>query len=228
MAGSCSEFINLVFDHDDLEWMWGGEHEVWKLEDDPASVVACWTQVFEEPGLVHPRFTFEQVATGVNYMMSPSMSSMAFSLLGADVPLDDRLRALRSISSLYEKFFAIVLPNEVSKGSSKTRASFVCFMFWDVFPFYGRTTNPFTKEEDDVVNRWDEHKAIERTCIDVLERTLAIEHLACQEAALHGLGHWHDADKQRVERIVDHWLSRIDRRHPLRSYAMQARRGMVL
>lgn len=225
--GDLDEFIRLVFDHDDPEWMWG-EHEVWKLEDDPANVVACWTRVFEDPSLVYPRFTSEQVAVGVDYLVSSSMGNTAFCLLDPGVPLDDRLQALRSIEALYAKFFARVLPNEVSDGSSKSRASYVCYMFWDVFPFHSRTTNPYTKGDPDVVARWEEHKAMERTCVNVLERTLEIDHLSCQEGALHGLGHWHDSDKRRIETIIDDWLARVDRGHPLRGYAKQARKGMVL
>ena len=199
------DFVRLVFDHEDPEWMWG-EHEVWKLEDDPANVVDCLSRVFEDTGVVYPRFTSEQVAVGVNYLINPSMSNMAFCLLDASVSLADRLRSLRSIEPLYAKFFAKVLPNEFTNGSSKSRASNVCYMFWDVIPFHGRTTNPYTKDDSDVVARWDEHLQTERTCIDVLEETLAIEHLACQEGALHGLGHWQSHDPARIAGIVDEYL----------------------
>ncbi len=36
-----------------------------------------------------------------------------------------------------------------------------------------------------------------------MARTLAIPHLACQEGALHGLGHWQRAYPDRVAAIVD-------------------------
>jgi hypothetical protein len=222
--GGFDEFVRLVFDHDDPDWMWG-DHEAWMLEDDPSNVVDCFTRVFEDPALVYPRFTSEQVGTGVNFLIEPSMSNIAFCLMDSSVPLEDRLRALRSIESLYRKFFAAVLPNDPSIRSSKSRASYISFMFWDVFPFFGRTVT--MRDDPDVVARRDEHFAMERTCIDVIEETLAIDHFACQESALHGLGHWSHTHRARVSKIVDKWLAQVEKNHPLREYAERARIGMV-
>jgi hypothetical protein len=61
-----------------------------------------------------------------------------------------------------------------------------------------------------------------------MERTLAVPHVACQESALHGLGHWRDAYRQRVEAIVDAFL-RGAKGAPaeLLHYARQARAGHV-
>jgi hypothetical protein len=58
---------------------------------------------------------------------------------------------------------------------------------------------------------------------------LAISHLACQESALHGLGHWKRAHPERVQAIIDAFLAK-ERGLPdvLRHYAKQARAGHVL
>ena len=67
----------------------------------------------------------------------------------------------------------------------------------------------------------------ENACIDAMIDTLQIDHLACQEAALHGLGHWQKHDPPRVKKAIDTYLKTIDRQHPLYKYAQRARCGMV-
>jgi hypothetical protein len=44
---------------------------------------------------------------------------------------------------------------------------------------------------------------------------------------LHGLGHWHQRDPLRFERIIDEFLRGGGMRDELRQYALQARRGNV-
>jgi hypothetical protein len=66
--------------------------------------------------------------------------------------------------------------------------------------------------------------------IDVLETILALPSPACQESALHGLGHLSYGNQSRVHAIIDCFLSdrgeAIDPR--LRTYAVAAREGRVL
>lgn len=58
---------------------------------------------------------------------------------------------------------------------------------------------------------------------------LAIDHVACQESALHGLGHWHHDHPAAVEGIIDEFLERKSSfRGELREYADSARAGCVL
>jgi hypothetical protein len=64
----------------------------------------------------------------------------------------------------------------------------------------------------------------------MLRSILAIDHSACQESALHGLGHRCEIgrDNPEVEAIIDDFLKRkLDLRPELRQYALSARRGMV-
>lgn len=61
-----------------------------------------------------------------------------------------------------------------------------------------------------------------------MERTLQLDNIACQESALHGLGHWHSAYPKEVERIIDAFLqSNLNIRPELEQYAQSARIGMV-
>ncbi len=63
----------------------------------------------------------------------------------------------------------------------------------------------------------------------VMQRVLALDALACQESALHGLGHWHLRYPAEVEGAIDAFLERRPQLDPrLRQYAFSARRGCVL
>ena len=89
-------------------------------------------------------------------------------------------------------------------------------MWWDILPVYGRPDLPGRQSFD-------------QECLDVMSATLALPNEACQESALHGLGHWAMDYREPVAAIVDAYLGRSsDIREPLRQYALAARRGMVL
>lgn len=87
---------------------------------------------------------------------------------------------------------------------------------------YDRT---FESEHAALLSRRD-HEAIEYVCLEVMEATLTIGHIACQEGALHGLGHWAECYPDRVGRIIDQYL--MNPAPELRDYAIAARSGGVL
>jgi len=58
---------------------------------------------------------------------------------------------------------------------------------------------------------------------------LTIDRVACQESALHGLGHWQRRWPTEVARIIDEFLARnANARAELLAYARSARGGCVL
>jgi len=62
-----------------------------------------------------------------------------------------------------------------------------------------------------------------------MTNALALDSIACQESALHGLGHWHGAYPDEVEAIVDRFLAAHPTSRPeLLTYARSARSGCVL
>jgi hypothetical protein len=70
---------------------------------------------------------------------------------------------------------------------------------------------------------------IDNEILRVMERTLHLDSPACQESALHGLGHWMPQYPGRVQEIVDKFLAvRSGLRKELREYAQSARMGCVL
>jgi hypothetical protein len=90
-----------------------------------------------------------------------------------------------------------------------------CYMWWDLLPLAGAPGDPA-------------HVALDRAALDVMAETLALDAIACQESALHGLGHWHAAYPAPVEATIDRFLAaRPDARPELVAYARSARGGCV-
>lgn len=88
-------------------------------------------------------------------------------------------------------------------------------MWWDILPFFGQPEKP-------------EHAKLDHEILSVMERTLNINHVVCQESSLHGLGHWAAAYPVDVSRIVDDFLSRNrSLRSELKQYAIVAKPGKV-
>ena len=62
-----------------------------------------------------------------------------------------------------------------------------------------------------------------------MDRMLGLNSLACQESALHGLGHWQAKYDRQVSAIIDCFLDFNPKTDPrLISYAHSARGGCVL
>jgi hypothetical protein len=139
-------------------------------------------------------------------------------LLDESVAWPERQRCLRAMVALYQQCFnprctpALGHLDE-QPGNALNR---VCYMWWDILPVYGRPQLPA-------------RQAFDRECLQVMSATLALSNAACQESALHGLGHWAMYYPEPVAAIVNAYLEQpIEIREPLRQYALAARRGMVL
>lgn len=52
-------------------------------------------------------------------------------------------------------------------------------------------------------------EAISKAALEVMEATLGLDSIACQESALHGLGHWELFYPTEVVAIVDQYLKTI-------------------
>jgi hypothetical protein len=214
------EWILFVFDHpvDDsrLEWYWDIDADWW---DGPAALtVEYLTRTFENSDRVLGSFSDSQLNEGLWYLVSNSCSDHMFALLDVSVPWVERKRCIRSISRLYEHCFAQRCTPHLSHidepGAGPLNA--VCYMWWDIIPIFGQPKDPTRKEMDQEI-------------LQVLESALKLESTACQESALHGLGHWQPYYPQQVREIIKAFLQRTPRiREELRTYAMSASNGHVL
>ena len=62
-------------------------------------------------------------------------------------------------------------------------------MWWDVFPCVGEPEN------EEFIDR-------DREIVNIMEKTLELDHTACQESALHGLGHWQISYPERSNKVA--------------------------
>lgn len=198
-------------DHTLPEWFWDSEALVWNELADPATTVQYLTQLFENPASLLAPYSDAQCNQGLWFLGSNACSSHMFALNHGGVPMPDRLRCAGAMGTLFEQLFAVRCSPHLSHrdepGANPLNS--VCYMWWDVLP----VDASFPQMAD--------------TLLGVMIRSLALDSVACQESALHGLGHWR-GDESHVRQTIDDFLARSpDLRPDLRQYALSARGGCV-
>ena len=215
------EWVAYVFDHPVGEpvsycmptWYWstGAEPE----EPPPAAAVQYLIQLFRSPEVSLARFSDAQLDQGFSYLGSGS--SYMYALLERDVPWTRRQECIRAMETLFKLLFAkrcsAHLSHNDEPGASPLNSS--CYMWWDSFPSWGNPTDTSSVEFD-------------KEILEVVRRILSVDSTACQESALHGLGHWQMYYPKQVESTIDDYLKRQTHlRVELRNYALNARQGYV-
>ena len=170
-------------------------------------------ELFENPASILRPYDDRRVDQGFW-----DLGSSAFRVLyelGIDWTL--RHRFVRSFEVLFRELYAARCSPVLSHLSEQgTRLNISCYMWFD-FDCWCAMPDPLTRNP------------IDAALIQSMESILGIGHVACQEGALHGLGHWHHAHPRETETIIDEFLAR-ERSvpEPLRQYALGARQGCVL
>jgi hypothetical protein len=214
------EWVIFVFDHavDDsrLEWYWDIEADRW--DGPPALTGAYLTQAFENSENVLGPYSESQLNQGLWYLASNACSNHMFALMDTSVPWPARQRCILSIGSLFQVCFAKRCTPHLSHldepGAGPLNS--VCYMWWDIIPLAGQPDDPA-------------HKEMDQTILQVMEDALQLDSIACQESALHGLGHWHLHYPRQIEEIIQGFLQH-NKTLPekLHRYALSALSGCVL
>jgi len=134
------------------------------------------------------------------------------------VPWPQRQRCLRAMVPLYAQIFNARCTPALGhlEEQPANPLNLVCYMWWDILPVAGQPEMPARRPFDD-------------ECLQVMAATLALPNEACQESALHGLGHWANAYPQPVAAIINAYLKREGEiRAPLKAYGQAALSGCVL
>ncbi len=144
-------------------------------------------------------------------------SNEMFCILDEALPLKERLETVDAIYLLYRDCFSKRCSNELSHLAKVegNPLNSICYMVWDIvaFPASGGKM---------------EKPEVDAACLAVMEKALALEHDACRESALHGLGHAKWYYPAEVQRIIDAFLKAGKDISPgLREYAKAARTGMI-
>ncbi|MEU6429897.1 hypothetical protein ABZ860_28750 [Microbispora sp. NPDC046973] len=186
--------------------------------EDPLVSVLSLTEFLTAAGRAAETYPTQQVADGLWFLAGDS--ELFRELYNPSVPENLRIRCAAAIRQLYVQLFEPRCQNALSHGdngeSVKNPLNSICYMWWDVFPTWGRPGDPVARRIDEVL-------------LGVMQETLSSENVACVESALHGLGHWHITYLDVTESIVREFL----RQRPtigasLDDYARAAMRGRVL
>ena len=206
-----------MFDHpvNDPAWYWDTDADYAELASE--CVITYAASLFERAGGLLAPYGDAQVNQGLWFLISESGSPL-YALGEAGIPLKQRVRCIHSMTTLFEQCLATRCTPHLSHLDEPGAGALnsVCYMWWDIFPLYG--------QPEDVARR-----EIDAACLSVMEATLELPSVACQENALHGLGHWGLSYESRCQSIVSAFLRREQSLRPeLRTYAERARRTDVL
>ena len=213
---SFEEWVRFIFDRPVTSpaWYWDTDADWWQGE--PCLSVEYMTRAFEDAAEVLRPYSDAQLNQGLWYLINETGGEM-YALLAESVSLTDQLRCVRSIFTLFKRCFAVRCSDSLSHRDEKANPlNAVCYMWWDIFPTWGAPNDPARHMLDSELLR-------------MMRKTLALDSEACRESALHGLGHWRLHYPDKTTEIIDDFLAgRTVISRPLRSYALRARKGMVL
>lgn len=180
-------------------------------------LVAYLTRLFTDPLPTLGTYSDAQLNQGLWFMASNGCSDYMMSLLEPPAPWPERRAGIRALALLFERLFALRCSDHLGHVDEPgaNPLNMACYMWWDLFPTWGR---PHEAERHEV----------DAELLGVMKQVLALDSVACQESALHGLGHWQGHYPDLVRTVVDDYLAAQQIARPeLREYALQARRGYV-
>ena len=174
------------------------------------------TRLFSDPVGALEGFTDDEIGRGLWSVLDSGGAGTAMALNDVSLPLDARIACVRLISRVYTELFVPRCAERLGQYSEEGGyLEMSCYMFWDVASFGGA---PGDREGN----------LLEDAVLDVLDDALRLPHAACQESALHGLGHRISRHPERAVRIIDRWLERgVPRDGRLVDYARAARTGCI-
>jgi hypothetical protein len=212
---SFDSWVRHVFDHpvSKPEWYFGDRTEPWA--DEQQKILGYMTRLFEAPEFLMQVYSRSQVGEGLWFLAGVSASEYVWFLHEARVPWSIRYRTISSIPVLFERLFVQQCGDTLGHldQTGDDLLNMCCYMWWDIF-----STRP-GKPEPRFTDAF----------LEAMASVLSLPSEACQESALHGLGHEQSECPDRVARIVDSFLDQQpDMSAELRHYALRARGGGVL
>src|SRR5258708_31689963 len=174
--------------------------------------------LFENPLSALENYADSQISQGLTYLVNTMASGDSGWFSSRAASVSQRLRAIGAIYSLFDQLFrpqcAPIMSHLDEEGAKPLNGN--CYMWWDGFPSVALPGDP---------DRLALHDAV----LAVMGKILTLDSIACQESALHGLGHWQRERPMIVESNIDRFLrSNTALDHRLVAYAQAARCGCVL
>jgi hypothetical protein len=201
----------------DPQWYYATSPELNWYVPDSTEITRFMTRLFGSAGHLVERYSLEKVDQGLYFICSHG-SEYFFAARECD-DKDLQVEWVLSILPLYRDLFARVCTDHFGHlddgPEPPSPLNTTCYMFWDLDCLEGAAMFPGEEHLVDPI-------------FEVLEGALRLRSVACQESALHGLGHLQMYHKQRVRRIIGEFLEENDSLPTeLKDYALGARTGCV-
>ena len=216
---SYADWLDYVFDHavPFYEQAWYVESEADWWQPQPEQAVDYLARLFENPELLADEFSDSQIAQGLHYLIDTGAGGYCRFLADASVPIDARTACIEAFSTLFARLFQprcepVLSHLDEPGGNALNR---ICYMWWDIMPI-GAIAAPAQADP------------IHAGCLAEMRETLRLPNPACQESALHGLGHWAGAYPEFAAATIDAYLAANPKLRPeLLRYAEAARAGCI-
>ena len=196
-------------------WYFDLDSDWW--EPEPRTGIAYLTRLFANGPEVLQYFSDAQIAQGLTGLIDTMAVGDQPWMRDPATPAEERAAVWPAIATFFEAVLAPRCEPLLGHLATETRRPIntVTYMWWESFPGFANPDDPQRALVDDA----------ELSC---LERILTLDSIACQEAALHGLGHWVRREPRCAE-IIDRYLASNGAAVPdLESYAEAARSGCIL
>ena len=213
------DWIDYVFDHAvpfyEQPWYIEGDEDWWSPQ--PEQAIEYLTRLFENPEPLTDQFADSQIAQGLRYLVDNGAGAYCRFLNDGGLPIETRVVCIAAMQTLFARIFQPrcepILSHLDEPGGNALNG--ICYMWWDIAPV-GAVPNPGRPDQ------------LHEACLAVMRDTLRLPNPACQENALHGLGHWAHAYPEFTAKAIDAYLAANPNLRPeLVRYAQAARSGCV-
>ena len=229
------DVLNQLRPPDWMEWYWHDDADEWNELANPARTVDYLTRAFRNIDIIAQDYSDAQMAQALDFLINNAASSHMFPLFDERVALQARLDCVMSFYDVFAKLFnAKCEPTMGHQSEGGNPLNNVCYMWWDIIPLFATGDEKPADADERYANAgypitWESSQALDEPCLQVMEKMLQLDNMACLEGALHGLGHWKSIYPQRIETIIDTFLAaRTDLSESIRAYASAARTGNIL
>jgi hypothetical protein len=182
------------------------------------------TKLFEQPVDYLNPFSDAQINQGLWFITVAPLSDHIPAFWNTGVSNYSRAICIHSMYGLFQRLFSVRcsphlmhLTRSEQDDKSYNPLNLICYVWWDNWSsLYGTLAQANSMP---VVN----------ATLDIMEKILVLPSHACQESALHGLGHACDTVYERPRAVILGFIERNPRISPeLRAYAENASRGSIL
>lgn len=207
---SFEEWVSFIFDHRESDTDWVIEADAPHVS--PSDQLNYLVQLFENAESLLAPYSDAQVNNGLWVIAGGVLGIM-------EVLFDDKLKwarrehCIRSMKFLYQNLFAKrCSPHLGHLDEPDTNPiNIICYMWWDILPIAWGVPPYYP------------------VGLEIMSSLLEIDSIACQESALHGLGHVAGHCPNEVAKVIDAFLEGHPNLRPeLRTYALSARSSCVL